>query len=725
MELPKQYSPQESEKDIYKKWEESGYFSPDHMIQGNVISPDAPAFSIVLPPPNVTGTLHIGHGIMLAIEDAFVRFYRMRGHKALWIPGTDHAAIATQSRVEKELYKKEKKTRHDLGREQFVKMVEEFAQESQNTILSQVREMGASVDWSRQAYTLDKRRSNAVITAFKKMYEDELIYKGDRIVNWDPKMQTTISDDEIEWIEEKTPLYYLKFGDFTISTARPETKFGDKYIVVHPDDKRYAKYKHKQKIEMEWINGAITATVIKDESIDMEFGTGAMTITPWHDSTDFVIAEKHNLDREQVISEYGKLLPIAQEFEGMSIKKARPLIIQKLKEKGLLEKIDGDYTHRIATNSRGGGVIEPQIRTQWWVNVSKEFTIQNSHINGIESGTRVTLKDIMRKPVETGQITIYPDRFKKIYFHWIDNLQDWNISRQLWYGHRVPVWYKGNEQHCGAEPPEKQGWEQDPDTLDTWFSSGLWTFSTMGWNDDTTDEMKQYHPTTLMETGYDILFFWVARMILMSGYLLGDIPFENVYLHGLVRDEKGRKMSKSLDNIIDPRDLIAKYGADATRMALLAGNPAGADTSIYDNKVKAYKHYANKIWNIARFILLQTEGYEMPKKAPSLTPRDKEILDKAQTIETKIIKNIQGYKLHLAIEDLYQFTWHEFADKILEESKPVLQDDKTKASRQYVLLKTLTNLLVLHHPFMPFITETLWHNLPHTEGLLMTHQNTT
>jgi len=723
MELPKNYSPQETEKEIYKKWEESGYFNPDRMIQDAIIPSDAPAFSLVLPPPNVTGTLHIGHGIMLAIEDTFVRFYRMRGYKALWIPGTDHAAIATQSKVEKELYKEEKKTRHDVGRDEFIKMVEEFAQNSKNTILSQVREMGSSVDWSRQAYTLDKQRSSAVVVAFKKMYEDKLIYRGGRIVHWDPKMQTTISDDEIEWVEEKTPLYYLKFGDFTISTARPETKFGDKYIVVHPDDKRYEHYKHKQEIEVEWINGTITATVIKDESIDMEFGTGAMTITPWHDSTDFAIAERHDLDREQVIDEYGKLLPIAQEFQGMSIKKARPLIVQKLKEKGLLEKIDENYTHRIATNSRGGGIIEPQIRTQWWVDVSKQFTLQNSNLQGIPSGSQTTLKEIMKQSVKTGQITLYPDRFKKTYFHWIDNLQDWNISRQLWYGHRVPVWYKGEKIAVGAEPPEKDEWEQDPDTLDTWFSSGLWTFSTMGWNGQQTDEMKQYHPTTLMETGYDILFFWVARMILMSGYLLGEVPFENVYFHGLVRDEQGRKMSKSLNNIIDPRDLIKKYGADATRMALLAGNPAGNDTSLSEEKVKGYKHYANKLWNITRFILMQTEDYEMPTTEPDLTSNDRAILQSIERLETKIAKHIQNYQLHLAIEDLYQFTWHEFADKMLEDSKPLLQDDTTKTSRQYTLTNALIRLLVLHHPFMPFITETLWHHIPDTQGLLMTHQN--
>ncbi len=721
-ELPKNYNPQDTEEKIYQLWEKSGYFNPDKMLEDGITKTSAEPFSIILPPPNVTGTLHIGHGIMLAIEDAFVRFYRMRGYKTLWIPGTDHAAIATQSKVEKELYKKEKKNRHDIGREKFIKIVEEFAEQSQNIILSQIKSMGASVDWSRIAYTLDRKRNDAVVFAFEKMYKDKLIYKGDKIVNWDPRMQTTISDDEVEWIEEATPLYYLKFGDFIIATSRPETKFGDKYIVVHPDDKRYEKYTHKQSVQVEWINGPIQAIIIKDSSIDMEFGTGAMTITPWHDSTDFNIAQKHNLEKEQVIDEYGKLLPIAQEFQGMNIKKARPLIIEKMKNKGLLEKIDEKYTHRIATNSRGGGTIEPQIKTQWWINVNQEFILQDSKIQGIQSGSKTTLKEIMRKTIDSGQIKIYPDRFKKTYFHWIDNLQDWNISRQLWYGHRIPAWYKNEEIFIGKEPPQQSGWNQDPDTLDTWFSSGLWTFSTMGWNGEITEEMKQYHPTTLLETGYDILFFWVARMILMSGYFLGDIPFKNIYLHGLVRDEHGKKMSKSLNNIVDPRDLISKYGADATRMALIIGNPAGSDSSLSEEKVKGYKHYANKLWNITRFILISTEDYNINAKAPKLNESDKEILNKIQEIEKKVITNIEKYNLHLAAEDLYNFIWHEFADKILEESKIALQDETTKKPRQYTLLISIEKLLILQHPFMPFVTEKIWQTLPQTKGLLMIKQ---
>ena len=435
------YNPQEIEEKIYKQWEDAGYFNPDVCIEKGITAPDAEPFSIVLPPPNVTGTLHVGHALEDTLQDIVVRFNRMSGKRTLWIPGTDHAASATPVRVEKDIYKKEGKTRHDLGREEFLRRVNEFAQQSHDTIVHQVRRMGASLDWSREAYTLDEARSLGVRTAFKKMYDMGLIYRGNRIVHWDPKGQTTISDDEIEWVEETVPFYYLKYGPFTIGTARPETKFGDKYVVMHPDDPRYAQYTDGQKIELEWINGPITATIIKDPASEMDFGTGVMTITPWHDMVDFDIAGRHKLDMEQIIDQRGVLLPIAGEFAGMHIKKARPAIVEKLKAKGLVEKIDEKYVHRIATNSRGGGVIEPQIMRQWFVNVNAEFTLPHSDITGIASGQKTTLKEIMRTVVQNGQIKILPERFEKIYFHWIDNLRDWCISRQIWFGHRIPVWY--------------------------------------------------------------------------------------------------------------------------------------------------------------------------------------------------------------------------------------------------------------------------------------------
>jgi len=646
--LDKKYDPKTTEEEIYKLWERSGYFTPEKCIKDGICDKDSDTFSIALPPPNVTGNLHMGHAVMLVIEDIMVRFNRMRGKRTLWIPGTDHAAIATQSKVEKMLYEKEKKTRHDLGREVFLKRVEQFAKESHSIITEQIRKMGASVDWDREAFTLDGPRSLAVKTAFGRMYEDGLIFRGARIVNWDPKLHTTVSDDEIEWVEEKAPFYYFNYGPFVIGTARPETKFGDKYVVMHPDDTRYKKYTHGQKIELEWINGAITATVIKDEVVDQKFGTGVMTITPWHDMTDFDIAERHKLDKEQIIDFDGKLLPIAHEFSGMTISGARQNIVKKLKEKGLLAKIDADYTHRIATNSRGGGTIEPQIKEQWFVDVNKKFAVRHSKMKEIKKGQEVTLKDLMRKVVESGEITIVPKRFEKIYYHWIDNLRNWCISRQLWYGHRIPVWYRNGETFCGVEAPKGKGWEQDPDTLDTWFSSGLWTFSTLGWPNETRD-LKSYHPTSMLETGYDILFFWVARMILMSTYLLGEIPFKKVYLHGLVRDIKGRKMSKSLGNGIDPLDMIEKFGADATRLSLVIGAGSGNDMRLSEDKVRAYRNFSTKIWNAARFLLMQElkGNYDAEQAKKLLTNEDKKRLQELQETKKEITGHYENLEFHL------------------------------------------------------------------------------
>ena len=703
------YNPQETEGAIYDAWERSGYFNPDVCVEKGVVDKDAETFSIVLPPPNVTGTLHMGHAAMLAVEDILVRYNRMHGKRTLWVPGTDHAAIATQSKVEKEIYKKEKKNRHDLGREELLRRVEEFAQESHDTIVNQVKKMGSSLDWSREAYTLDEPRYKAVYTAFKNMYDAGLIYRGDRIVNWDPKGQTTISDDEIVYEEETTKFYHFKYGPFTIGTARPETKFGDKYVVMHPDDTRYAEYEHGQQLDLEWINGPITATVIKDEAIDMEFGTGVMTITPWHSVADFEIAERHGLDKEQIIDQYGKLLPIAGEFEGMKIGAARDEIVKKLDEKGLLVKVDEKYEHNIATAERTGGIIEPQIMRQWFIDVNKKFTPPGHD-------TEVSLKEWMRHVVENSDVTIMPERFQKTYFHWIDNLRDWCISRQIWYGHRIPVWYKGDEMHVDVEAPEGDGWEQDPDTLDTWFSSGLWTFSTLGWPEDT-DDLKTYHPTTVLETGYDILFFWVARMILMSGFNLGTIPFQYVYLHGLVRDEKGRKMSKSLGNIIDPVDMIDKYGADAARLSLIIGAAVGNDVKLSEQRIKGYKHFANKIWNITRFVLTSVDGFDVSQK-PTLTAQDEQHLSTLNETMQSITGHIDDFRLDLAADTLYHYVWHEFADVILEESKPIINgdDEHTKQSRQWLLYHILTNSLKALHPFMPFVTEEIWQSLPERDA---------
>lgn len=717
----KPYDSKSHEDEVYKRWEESGFFNPDNLPDTSAGKRTEP-YSIVLPPPNVTGNLHMGHAAMLAIQDILIRFNRMRGKKTLWVPGTDHAAIATQAKVESDLYKKEKKSRHDLGREEFLKRVELFAQDSHDTIVNQVKKMGSSVDWSREAYTLDETRTKAVYMAFKNMYDDGLIYRGARIVNWDPKMQTTVSDDEIERVEKTAKFYYLKYGPFTIGTARPETKFGDKYVVMHPDDERYKEYKHGQEIELEWINGPITATIIKDEAIDMEFGTGVMTITPSHSLADFEIAERHSLDKEQIIDWYGKLLPIAGEFEGQSIKNVRDAIVEKLQEKGLVEKIDENYKNNISTNSRGGGLIEPQIKEQWFVDVTKPFKFKAGEGSALSDldGKEISLKEMLRHVVENKDIDFIPERFKKTYYHWIDNLRPWCISRQIWYGHRIPVWYKDGEVHVDTTPPTDEEWEQDPDTLDTWFSSGLWTFSTLGWPEETED-LKMYHPTNVLETGHDIIFFWVARMILMAGYHLGDVPFKTVYLHGLVRDEKGRKMSKSIGNTLDPIDMINKYGADATRLSLVIGATAGNDLPLSEDKVRGYKHFANKIWNVSRFVLTSTEDFNMEDK-PKLTEEDQKLIDDLHKTVEEVTKHIESYRLDLAADTVYHYIWHSFADVILEESKPIIngEDKEARQSAQWTLYEIFTTSLKLLHPFMPFVTETIWSRLPQKgDNLLM------
>jgi valyl-tRNA synthetase len=724
------YEPNATEDKIYQKWLDSGFFNPDICIEKGRTDANAETFSIVLPPPNVTGVLHTGHAAMLAIEDTIVRYQRMRGKRALWIPGTDHAAIATQSKVEKEL-SKQKIRRHDLGREEFLKKVDEFAQNSHDTIVKQVRKMGSSVDWSREAFTLDDTRQKAVFTAFKKMYDDRLIYRGNRIVNWDPKGQTTISDDEIIRQDETTNFYYLKYGPFVIGTARPETKFGDKYVVMHPDDKRYAEYSHGQKIDLEWINGPITATIIKDSAIDMEFGTGVMTITPWHDATDFEIAERHNLDKEQIIDKYGKLLPVAGEFEGMKITEAREKIIEKLQKKGLVDRVDEKYEHAIATAERTGGIVEPQIMRQWFVDVNKKFPAGGPNANPITNlfGLRKTsLKKMMLDAVRKDGIEILPDRFEKTYFHWIENLRDWCISRQIWYGHRVPVWYKGDPQSddvemmVSEEAPDNSGdWVQDEDTLDTWFSSGLWTFSTLGWPDETAD-LRDYHPTNLLETGYDIIFFWVARMILMSKYFMNETPFKTVYLHGLVRDGQGRKMSKSLGNALDPVDLSEKYGADALRMALLVGVGPGNDLNLGEDKIRAYKKFSNKIWNASRFVLESVDDFDFEKyDSVQVLPDDQKKIAELKEQLSDITDDLENYRLYLASEKLYHYFWHTFADIIIEESKEALNgnDSAVRESKQKMLYEILTISLKALHPFIPFITEEIWSSLPHTDSEML------
>jgi valyl-tRNA synthetase len=711
--LLKPYDPKATEDAIYKRWEESGFFNPDVCVEKSVCDKDAEAFSIVLPPPNVTGTLHMGHAAMLAVEDILVRYNRMHGKKTLWLPGTDHAAIATQSKVEKIIYKKEKKSRHDLGREEFLSRVNEFAQDSHDTIVNQVRKMGSSVDWSREAFTLDKKRELAVRTAFKKMYDLGLIYRGNRIVNWDPKGQTTVSDEEVVHEERKGRLYTFKYSkDFPISiaTTRPETKLGDTAVAVHPDDARYKEYIGKE-YDIDFAGTQLKIKIVGDKEVDPDFGTGAVGVTPAHSTIDWLIGERHKLPVVQVINEYAKMTVGNDDILGKKTTVARDAVVKWLEDKKLLEKVE-ETDQNISIAERSGGVIEPLPKLQWFINVNKKFTLEKSLIDVIEDGAEVTLKELMLAVVNNKQIKIVPERFEKIYFHWIENLHDWCISRQIWYGHRIPVWYKGNEIYTGTKAPEGDGWTQDEDTLDTWFSSGLWTFSTLGWPEDTID-FKTFHPTSILETGYDILFFWVAKMILMSTCLLGDIPFKYVYLHGLVRDEKGRKMSKSIGNIIDPLDMIEKYGADAVRMSLIVGTSPGNDTKLSEQKIKAYKHFANKLWNITRFILSNT--VDSPQTKPEkLLGNDEEWLKDFNSTADKVTNHLQNYQLHLAADELYQWTWHRLADVCIEESKPILNGDDTEAaaSRRWLLMHMLKEITKLLHPFMPFITEEIWGVLP-------------
>lgn len=707
----KPYAPQEAEPRTYKLWEDSGYFNPDN-LPGKREKP----FTIIMPPPNVTGILHMGHALMLTLEDIMIRYKRMLGFRTLWLPGTDHAAIATQSRVEKDIYKEEGKNRHDFGREEFLKRVEKFAGESHNTIASQIRIMGASCDWSREAFTLDEKRNVAVQTMFKNMYEDGLIYRAHRIINWDPKGQTTISDDEIVYEERKAKLYtfrYSKNFPISIATTRPETKLGDVGVAVHPEDKRYQKY-IGQTFEIENFAGVtLKIKVVGDAGVDPSFGTGAVGLTPAHSHTDWDIALRHNLPNNQmIINEYGKMTDLAGvQFSGKKVTETRELVIEWLKEEKLLEK-EEEIIQNIATAERTGGIIEPLPKLQWFINVNKPVANRDGK----------TLKEIMHQAVASKEVKILPEHFEKTYFHWIENLRDWCISRQIWYGHRIPVWYKNNEIRVATDTPKEAGWEQDPDTLDTWFSSGLWTFSTLGWPKKTKD-LELYHPSDVLETGYEILFFWVARMILMSGYALGQVPFHTVYLHGTVRDSKGRKMSKSLGNGIDPIDVAKKFGTDAGRMALIIGNTAGTDTKISEDKIRGYKNFANKIWNIARFVLENVPEEIFNQNFNAWNDKDKTLRAERDSVIADSTKDIEEYRLYMAAERLYHYVWHSFADIIIEESKEILKSEDRNGilSRQQFILETLRLMLITLHPFMPFVTEEIWQNISvfKKEGLVM------
>lgn len=685
----KPYQPQETESAMYALWEKSGYFNPD-----NLPGERSEAFTIIMPPPNANGSLHAGHALFVTLEDIMIRFQRMRGKKALWLPGADHAGFETQVVYEKKL-EKEGRSRFEMKPEELYKEIYDFTIANKAFMENQLRQLGASCDWSREVFTLDQKVIDTVYGTFEKLWNDKLLYRGSRIVNWCPKHQTSLSNLETEYVERTEPYWYLQYGPFVISTSRPETKFGDKYVVMHPDDDRYKQYKEGDKLDVEWINGTITATVIKDEAADMEAGTGVMTITPWHDKTDFEIARRHNLPYEQVIDERARLLPIAGEFAGMKILEARPKIVEKLKEKGLLVKTDEKYSHSVQLCYKCNSLIEPQVRDQWFVKMAP-------------------LAQKALAALDRGAVKIVTEQHEKILRHWLTNIDDWNISRQIVWGIPIPAWKKGDEWKISTAPPAGGGWEKDPDTFDTWFSSGQWPYVTLGFPN--ASDFKQYYPTSVMETGADILFFWVARMIMLGLYRTGTVPFKNVYLHGLVRDAKGQKMSKSKGNVISPLEVSNEYGTDALRMGLIVGNTPGTDLNLDTRKIGAYKKFANKLWNITRFVL--ESGFRTER--PELTEIDSRLLERLDTVSKEVTEDLENFRFHLASEKLYHYLWDEFAAVVIEESKEILKGGGTAAeSRRWLLSHVLKTSLTMLHPFMPFVTEAIWQKLPQKDSELL------
>ncbi len=687
------YDPANHEARIYSLWEKSGYFNPD-----NLPGERTECFSIVMPPPNANGSLHAGHALFVTLQDIMMRYERMKGKKAVWFPGADHAGFETQVVYEKKL-EKEGRSRFQMTREELYAEILEFTLSNKVFMEGQIRSLGASCDWSRGLFTLDDRVKRIVYDTFKQLETDELLYRGARSSNWCPKHQTSFSNLEVEHEERTEPFYYFQYGPFVIGTARPETKFGDKYVVMHPNDERYKDYFHGQQIELEWINGPIIATVIKDEAGDPEMGTGVMTITPWHSGIDFEIAKRHNLDYEQIIDWRGKLLPIAGEFAGQDIRDARKNIVEKLKQKGLLVKIDEQYHHAVPCCYKCGREIEPQIKEQWFVN----------------------MKPLAAKALEAlddGRYSFVTERDERVYRHWLTNIEDWPIARQIAWGIPIPAKVCVDCHHgmvdldntitmctkCGGTV------EQEQDTFDTWFSSGQWPLCVTDYR-GTSRDFEKYYPTTVMETGKDILFFWVARMVMLGLYRTGEVPFKKIYLHGMVRDKHGKKMSKSKGNVIAPSEIQEKYGTDALRMGLMVNNVPGTDMNLDPDKVNAYRKFSNKLWNITRFVLDNIHDYMPPvDQAPEDTAFENEFLHPAVA---DINKDMVNDRFDLAAEKIYHFVWDHFASQVIEESKPLLaQGGAVRASRQRMLAHYLVTSVKLLHPFMPFVTEAIWQELP-------------
>jgi len=791
-ELPKTYNPADYEDAIYTEWEKSGFFNPDN-LKGE-------PYSIMMPPPNVTGVLHLGHALENSLMDIMARYQRMNGKKVLLLPGTDHAAVATQAKVEKNLVEQGiKNPRQELGREKLLEKIREYAEKSKLTILKQIRKMGTSCDWSRLAYTFDEARNLAVNTIFVKMHNDGLIYRGNRVVNWSVKGQSTCSDDELVYVERPAKLYTFKYAkDFPIAvaTTRPETKLGDTAVAVNPKDKRYKKYIGKIFTVDVGAAKPLEIKIIADENVEMEFGTGAVGVTPAHSMADFEMYEKQKAKGEpivliQVIEQNGKMTGAAgKEYVGLSVLEAREKFIGWLKKEKLLEK-EEEITQNVGTSDRFGDAVEVLPMTQWFIDVNKKIPEKDK-----------SLKDLMREAVTVGhnnnpeqKVKITPERFEKIYLNWIENLRDWCISRQIWWGHRIPVWYKANVTYfkkkilykkfgikndsefdsfsdkfyvndkekiqwtspgendgeaclslgyinllksrnyldefwinnnkikkltrkseiiISENAPEEIGWEQDPDTLDTWFSSGLWTFSTLDWPKKTKD-LKTFHPTSWMQMGYEILFFWMARMILMSTYALDQIPFKDVYIHGMLRNELGKKFSKSSGNNVDPLEIADKYGMDALRLSVMSDTAPGNDSKFYEEKVEGARNMVNKLWNISRYIItnyeLRITNEKIKIENLVKTISDDWIITNFNSMCSLVKEDLENYRFSQAVDILYKFTWIYFADWYLEVCK--FEKDKDD-----ILFYILTRLIKIWHPFAPFVTETIWQNIDN-QTLLM------
>ncbi|CAM3008422.1 valine--tRNA ligase [Hathewaya histolytica] len=695
--IAKTYDPKEFEERLYAWWEEKGFFTP-------VVDKNKKPYTVIMPPPNITGQLHLGHAVDNTLQDILIRTKRMQGYSTLWLPGQDHASIATEVRVEKEIIK-EGLDKKEMGREAFLDRVWQWTDEYRNRIRGQIKKIGCSADFTRESFTMDENLSKAVKKVFVKLYEEGLIYRGDRITNWCPKCMTAISDAEIEHEEKEGSFWHIKYPVIgsdeylEIATTRPETMLGDTAVAVNPEDKRYAHLIGK-KLMLPLVNREIP--IVADDYVDVEFGTGAVKITPAHDPNDYGVGQRHNLPQIVVMNEDGTIKEGYGKYSNMDRYDARRTIVEDLKEAGLLVQIR-KHDHNVGTHDRCSTVIEPMLSKQWYVKMEP-----------------------LAKPaidaVKNKKIKFVPERFEKIYFNWMDNIQDWCISRQLWWGHRIPVWYCNDcgeltvtmEEPCCCSKCKSKNIKQDEDVLDTWFSSALWPFSTLGWPDNTED-LKYFYPTSTLVTGHDIIFFWVARMIFSGLHNMGDIPFENVLMHGLVRDSEGRKMSKSLGNGVDPLEIIDKYGADALRFMLVTGNAPGNDIRFYEERVESARNFANKIWNASRFVMMNLDRDIMNKYKDSnnYSVADKWILSRLNTVIKEVTENIEKFEIGIALQKTYDFMWNEFCDWYIELVKPVFfsEDEEAKGIAYNVLYTVLTKGLQLLHPVMPFITEEIYTHL--------------